>query len=136
MKHNARDEKGRFCKSPKTLELAIKGDVVSDVNSSILVDALSIAIDNVIRNGSFRKAVNNKFEEGADIIIIQHKTFFAELLLRQNFSLFSHYLSNSKNRKFLEEAYFEIMHGLLLNYGLYVVADEKYFTITKIHDVI
>lgn len=136
MKHNARDEKGRFCKTPKTLELIVKGDLVSDVNNSVLVDALSIAIDNVIRNDSFRKAVNNKFEEGADIIIIQHKTFFAELLLKQNFGLFSHYLSSLKKRKLLEEAYFEVMHNLMLRYGLYVVADEKYFTITKIHDVV
>jgi hypothetical protein len=135
MKHKARDEKGRFCKTPKTVELVIKGDVASSINNSILIETLWKAINTVVRNG-FLETLNNKFKEGADIIIIPYKSLFDELLLKQNYSLFSHYLSNSKKRKFLEEAYFEVMHGLLLNYGLYVVADEKYFTITKIHDVV
>lgn len=128
MKHNVRDSKGRFCKAPKTAELKVNGAFAKGIHANIYLETVARAIFKVLNKGLL-DAINAKFEEDYEVVIISHQSLYDNLIkpfIKNELPSVS-----EENFKKLRKLYLDCMPRVMLNYRLLVTVKDTMLQITK-----
>lgn len=128
MRHNVRDSKGRFCKAPKTAELKVSGFIAGSINATIYFEEVVRAINKGLHKGLL-EAINAKFEEGYDVVVISHQSLYDSIvkpLIKNELP----FVSKGCLKK-MRKLYLDCMPKVMLNYDLLVTVKENKLHITK-----